>query len=661
MITDLTDAKRLRERLRTEHDTLREWRRVRDRRMDDVLQTLRATLPARVQSLFVPVQSQEPDDEIQTRKHLLASNEAQIEVLSRTTDAKVRKLAQELEQADEALHELLFPIAVQLDECDGFLADGLTVLAVDYLGPGPEIGKYADRAALELACDGPEPEAGTPEAAYVAAWRETGGDHEKAYDRVTQEALVQDGLRYRVRVVDADVWDAFEDPDGVSVGMEDGMIDLHPALDALGQYGAVLSGDQIVLTGTEDAAVGRGLAPLDAHGTITFSADGPRRVRYTQIRTREEIVVIADLPDSAEGDGIFIRTPQPFDRHTGYVLIEGDTKLRAGAKRRQPVTLGLLETHQRGNMLKSLAFSMGIEEATRDVYQPDTLAGAVPLDGTQEVKSQQIVDGQVTPQVPPLKRVDTTGIDLPKLLGLVDQETARYRIHEFFAGSGSSGETGIHLARLQTAYALRLQPYQSKRALAHKTVLLLCHGAVAKSGETIYVPYLPSGPRELEAGVRVAAPRQITPEMVAAPVDVRVTIGAESPETKYAAIQMSTSQMAAGTWSMTQHMQNAGVKDPYAMQAQILEDNIVNDAVGRPGQPGWMVGFVRQAAQQQLLAYIQSLLPRAAPVAPEAGPGGPPPEEPPSPNSLGPAYVPPPTQTMPGGTPVAGGVPGTPQ
>ncbi len=703
IIDNLEDAKRLRDRMKSANEQtvsrINEWRSVRDRQMDDVLNSVKAILPERSAALFIPVQSQEPDDEIQARKHVLASNEAEIEVLLRAKNPRYIRLAQDFQDALEALNEALFPIELQLDECDGFLGDGRTIIALDYMGVGPELAKYGDRASLQAAAEAyavrgggiadPE-EAGedaaeekaetpaqesaeesaepadyadeddSPEATYARAYVDAGMDHEKAYAAVTAEAMTLDGLRYRLRVLDTTTFADFQDIDGISTGMEDGEIDIHPALDALEQYGVEKRGTQLVLTRdgtpTDDSAVGTDIAPLAAQGVLTIT-EGASRVRYTQIRTREQIVIIVDLPGNAtrDGEGIFITQDTPLDDHTGYFEIEGDTKLRAADRRCQPVALGLFETHQRGNMLKSAALAMSIEEATRDVYQPTAVAGAQPVDPTQELKAQPVVNGQVAPEVPALARVETTGIEIDKLIEMLDQETNRYRMHEFFAGSGDSGETGIHLARLQTAYQLRLQPYQTKRARARKEVLQAVVKAGLKSGLSIYIPFLPKESRGVDEGIRVAEPRIITPEMAQLPADMRVVIGAESEETKYAAMQMSQTATGFGTWSMTQHMLNCGVKDPHAMEAQILEDNIVRDAVGTTEAPGWMMGFARQQTEQALTTLIQSLLPRPPVAAPGAadqaaaetpGAGGQPATA--SPNGNGPAYVAPPTQMLAG-------------
>lgn len=679
MIETVEDAKRLKARLQTDHRRLVEWRRVRDRRMDNeggVLDTLARALAEPLQAAFVPYQSAEPEFELMRRKHILVSNPVEIEVISKSGDRQVVELAQRLEEADEAILEALFPMTVQLLECDALLGDDRVVLALDKLPPPSRVAEYADRRALEEYAEAEggddDGEEDTPRGRYRAAYRRT-GSHTKAYADVYDDAARDGPLRYRVRVVDGATFDCFEDEDGVAIGMETGRVPLAPTLQALQGYGLRQEGDRIVLTregeSTGEAAAGWPVIPEVDTGE--GDSGDLETIEYTQIRTRTECVMLLEHPrledESGARGAALIRYPNFFaPKSTGYYVAYGVEKLRGTREDRSvPPILGLLVEAQLEAVVVSAWSAMALEEAMREPYVARPNQPAVTaLDPTQQPTVAPARRGAAPVVQGEILRPETTGVKMAELREWVHTQLDRYRSREFFSGSGSSSETGIHLARLQTAYLTEMQPFQVKRAELRKRILLDIHHATAMDGLTLYVPWVPTGSRHGDEGVRVAEPREITAEMARLPVDIRVTIGAESPETKYAREQASRAEVDFGARSLLTHMETTGVKDPAFELKRIAKSSIIRDAlVGAGGEPGWAVTMVRSAIEQRVQAWLDAKFPPPVAGPPVADAGALPADE-----GTGPGVVPPgaarftpAVQTDPQtGAPVAPGLPGLP-
>lgn len=690
----VADVKALRAALQDDEikDQIRAWRAVRDRANDDVLNSFAAVLPENVRRVFVPYQSQEPDDEVQARKAILASNTASIEVVAKSNDPKIIKRAQSYERVLEAIEESLFPIEFQLLECDGFLGDGETIIALDKLPAGRALAEYGDadgaedgsrRRELEQFAESEDPDDDdlSPRARYRDAYRQF-GDHEAAYKHVTEDAQRNDGLTWRARIIDRLVFDDFEGPDGIEIGMESGQMALNPALSALEAYGVQRVDNRLVLKtdgrATNEPALAGDVLP-DAMGSVTLDAGAT--VQYTQIRTRDCTVILVEGMPEAPEDGIVIQFDNPLaGRGCGYYRIAGDTKARAARKHRyQPVVLGALVEGQLLSILVSAMLAMAIAEAAREkvIERDDQAPQARGIDAPKPAtaKTEQ---GRPVPSVRGrLVREPSTDIDLMQLREIIDASMERYRSREFFSGSGSTSETGIHLARLQTAYRTKLAPHQAKRAKFRKQVLQDITAAVAAEGRALYVPRLPKDARRPEDGIRVAEILELTPEMARLPVEVIVTIGAESEETKYAAMQVSRAEVQFGARSMTTHMEATGTKDPAAEMKRILRDNTVFQAIGTPEQPGWLPAVITEQVRRSAEEYIASLLP-PAPAPPPADPmaamdpmAGMTPPDPMAgmgaveqPMGAQPGLVPPPVQGQPspgGPIPVLSGVGGLPQ
>ncbi|MDE3096868.1 MAG: hypothetical protein KGK07_12845 [Chloroflexota bacterium] len=742
-LKDAEDVKRLREELRTrdKHEALRNWRDVRDRAMDGRLGVFGGVLGEAYNKAFTPVQSQEPDQEIQDRKHILVANETEIECVVKTTESGVRDKAQKLQDALDAVLDQLFPIEVAEDEVDAILGDGAAVICIERI-PSTALAGYADREALEYDAEQPDEEDGhdcddcaffrgdgtpcavvsapvsadgtcdwwtddegktpprrklSPDAAhyrddadittrrqavprqardrYRAAYAKA-GNHAKAYRQATSDAEKEGGFTYRGRVVDRETFWGWEDqPYELAIGMEDGDMPLAPVLDVIGGFGWHADEDgcffklQKENKDTGMLALGVSLHPLK-EGVSEFLTSN--KVRYTRIADRDTVYV---LVEHMKGETACQDCESPFltfegimaGRSTAYYVVPGDTKARGNTMDRyKPPVLGQLVMAELSNIVDTANLTMAIYEASRTPLQnmpAPTQAGA-PLDPTLDAKSRVGKDGRPQPTVAGEVTMEPSSeIDMMKLRQMIDEQTQRYRSHDFMVGSGSAGEPAAHLALMQTAYLTTMTPIQMRRAAARKRILEDLLASWAKSGETQYVPYLPKGPNRTHE-VRVAAPREITPEMAALPVALRVTIGAESPATKWAREQAVRSQIEFGMISMTTGMEEAGVKDPDFEWERKLKDNARALAIGTPMQPGRFAIYVEQLVEQYVTQAMQTMYPAAPPPPPAGAPMGGPMGNPMAGGTdQGPGMTPPGTMANPapvlsnGGTPTAAAAP----
>lgn len=223
------DARKLRDRIVKDaepyHTLLANWRRVTDRKMEAVLNPLKASMPKRLREHWIPYQSPEPDNEAFAVAKILASNPTEIELLLTAKDQSLVNRAQSLEEALEALYQALMPMALRLRRARSVVADAVAVLALDVLPPGKRAGGYADRDALEKGADGADdPEEGddSPQASYTRAYKKT-SDHEKAYAQAYDEAAAKDGVPLRLRVLNMAAFACeLDEQQHITLGMEYG-------------------------------------------------------------------------------------------------------------------------------------------------------------------------------------------------------------------------------------------------------------------------------------------------------------------------------------------------------------------------------------------------------------------------------------------------------
>lgn len=689
-IADAAAAKKLADAIHKPKDRIIEFRKVRDRQMEDLLNDFKAMLPEKMQQHFVPYQSAEPEHEIQVLKHITVSNVSEIQVIATSKDRGLGKRPQELEDALIALDEALWPQQVALDELDGMFGDGWVGVSLEKIQGSPALSQFSDSAALkaemETAAEDAtdttteaDPYDDAPAAQYARAYQDalpaadnTDHAHELAYGTVTDNARMADGLRWQIRVIESLTFDPWLGPDGrVQKAVEQGEIELNPCIETYAEYGLGISEDGKRFTLTENGSdapdagdpLGAVTVPLREHGGGGVPGGG-KMVKYMQIRTLEETIVYLEHPgrSTAADPGCIIRFPNPFGgKSTGYYIIAGNTKLRGNpVDRYDPPILPLLVETQHLNMVKSAMLAMAYAEASRDLYQEANPSPVQPADASRETKSIQTKDGAAPPvAMGTVQRLPETGIDMKVVLEMIETTLDRFRSRELLAGSGSSSETGVHLARLQTQLLTQLVPYQVSRATTRKQILQDFLLFVLASGERVVIPWLPQDQE------RVAQPREITPAHARLPVVIRYTLGADTPESKAAREQMSQQQTEFGTISMETHMENAGVKDPEAERRLIAKDAVRAKMIGTAKEGGFLVNTVADLLDQYVKAGLAARLGPVnpiAPIVPPIDPNAPPPVDTtaPPPAAMG-AGIPAdgggvsPVQMGPAGVPIAAG------
>jgi hypothetical protein len=341
-------------------------------------------------------------------------------------------------------------------------------------------------------------------------------------------------------------------------------------------------------------------------------------VTWTRVATRERVCILVEhVEESTEDDpGAVLEFDNPMAQasESGYFIVGGDRKVRGTFEQRyQPPILGALVEAQNIAYVRSALLSQALAEAARTPYQADDGSAMVPpLDSTQEQKSKTVKDGTTPPMLRgQILRVPDTGLNLVQLDDLLDKRMERYRSREFFSGTGSSSETGIHLARTQTAFLTHMVPYQVMRASARKRILQALLKVWAAGKETVYIPFLPGEGRGASKEIRVVKPREITPEMAKMPVDLRITIGAESPETKYAREQAVRENVNFGLYGMTTGRETIGVKNPTEEVRKMAIDNLVFNALGTKDGPGWAVQYLSARIKQRTEEYLNASMPPA--------------------------------------------------
>lgn len=629
------------------------------------LAALKAVLAPDFQKAFVAYQTGAPAKIMFRMTNIMASNQSEIRFKARSTDPGVISKVQKHEHGHEALDPLLFPITVRR-RMYSFLADSYTVVALD-VNPKPgALAGYADRDELQSYAEeklDAEPEGDEPKSRYRRAYQRTKPEksvaerREDAYEAATTDAMLEDGVSVRARVIDPLTfkgWQTDEDPCRFALGMEYGRKQLNPLLEALSGFGVVehdgclyIEGDGKGEKGDSASykALGMGMI-ADVQSEPHANEASDEYVDYIQFRDMEETVIYVGNPKgkvrSGDGEpGILIRVPNLFGNlSTGYYLIEGDPKLRSGdiEARYDPPLRNLLVEAQHYNITRSTWSAMAMAEGTRGLYQFEETPSARPIDPhdpTQETKSSQPEDGQPLPVAAgKVLRVEGFGQAIEHLLQHSIEEMHAAEPTDIWGGTGASSETGIAIARRETALLTELTPYQANVATVCKYVHIDVDRYVAESGETIKLAYLAEGADKPEI-------REISPETAKLAMDMDYTIGSDTPESKYAAEQMSMQRVAQGVYGMSEHRENIGIKDPSATENRMAEDRLVSLLLGSTEQPG----IIDETYRTVMSAYAKATLEQEF---------GPPPVPPPQ--LVNPQGMPITSQPMPGAAPTPQGI-----
>lgn len=643
-IKDAAACKQLAERLKKrQHVRIPEFRQIIDRAMPSLL-AIRDSLAPDYQKTFIPYMTGAPAKVAYRLTNIMASNQSEIRYKARSTEPTKISAVQRHEHGHEALDPLLFPITVRR-KFYSFLTDGYTVVALDVTPKPGALAGYADREKLQqyAESDTEDDEADTPESSYRRAYKRTDQKrtaaerHEDAYDAATSEALIADGCSARVRVPDPLTFKGFQtddDPCRFALGMEYGKKQLNPLLDALEDFGV---------------KVDNGILWIDSKGKKTKSAsyralgvgmiadsqsatDGDEYVEYTQIRTCEEtLILIENVKGAKDKDGqpgILIRVPNLFGgKSTGYYLIEGDAKLRSGdlEDRYDPPLLNLMNEAQHYSITRTGWEAMALAEMTRAPYILDESDGSERVmahDPTQETKVAHAEDGAALPvSTGEVKRMEGFGQKMEALLEHAMQEMQRSEPTDIWGGTGSSSETGIAIARRETALLTELTPYQANVATVCKYIHIDVDQYIVSTSETMKFAYLPDSSSERKPELR-----EITPETAKLAMDMDYTIGSDTPESKYAAEQMAIARRDSGVWGDTDMREAIGIKDPDATEKQMAIDRLMRLLLGTNETPGIvddafssiMVQYAKAALEKELGPLPEPALP-PQPGMPAAG------------------------------------------
>lgn len=628
-ISTVAQAQDLRDKMRKEggwHTRLQGWRQIRDRNQDAELQRFAAMLPLELREHFVPSQTPVVDDEIESLKAILAANEPEVQVVSLLASRDAINVAQEAEPGIEALHHELWPIETRMARYDAMLGDAVAFNVTDRLPPGEEIGKYADRKELQDYADAEdrdEAKATPAQKAYRKKYEDS-GNHDTAYNDVVDEAKRADRMRWQNRVLDMEHIYWFEDEYGVSMFCEVSETAIAPVIDTLEGYGVKQVDNRLVITKDSKAYEDSAL------GTEQFAYDGSCNVEDTQtvtvthIRTRESTAILVEgMPSKGnEKDGLLITFDSPFpkERHTcGAYITAGRVKKRGRvADRYEPVVMPLIVTAQQLNIAKSVQNALIYAESARDTVQQKSDNKIPPLEPTLASKGKAVRDQKLPVSIQgEIVRIPTTGIEIARIVEMLEQEIQSYRSREFFSGTGSSGEPALHLARLQTAQLTKLVPLQTRCATTDKRQIMDILAAQAASGESLYLHTPAPGTRSAGSEPQASEPLELTPEMCSAELDVEITIGAETPESQYAQWQVSQSAVDHGDYGMTEHRNRIGIKDPWQTVMDMAIDAMVFSQLGTTKEPGAALTGLQATMDQRVKELRDALLPILAPPTPD--------------------------------------------
>jgi hypothetical protein len=229
---------------------------------------------------------------------------------------------------------------------------------------------------------------------------------------------------------------------------------------------------------------------------------------------------------------------------------------------------------------------MGSSEVTRGIYQyiENDGAGAIePHDPTQETKSAATEDGKRVPiAAGEIKRIEGYGQKLEALLAHALEQLHEARPTDIWGGTGASSETGIAIARRETALLTKLTPYQTNIAEVCKRIHM--DGVdryVARTG-AIKLAYLP--PEATSASKPEV--REITRESAVLPMDMDYMIGSDTPESKAAREQMSSQAPCARRLRHLRPPRGDRHQDPNAAEMRLARDRLMAIYLGPTGRSG---------------------------------------------------------------------------
>ncbi len=607
-------------------------RKIRFRQMEKELASLPLN-PSISQTALMVYQTEVPNQEIHKRVKRLVANPARFEVIVYDDNPGIQRLGQDLEDGIKAVYKWMNrgKSSWEWGVSQNQQGDGLGIGKIEWVpGHGDVLGYYdEDDLQAEDEDTGGALGQGRNEARQEyreALGRTKAGDSDRettAYDEITEAALKKEKPPVRLIKVDPITCYWWEDDDGIEIMVETGKRQLNPLLETFQSYGLKVNedGSRLVVTPGDMEAFSSGTTPEGRSGGVYHSRTGgsygniSQQVDYIELRTRHEIIIMIEHPKITDkgptredgGKGVVLRFSNPFGPYTtGYALIPGDeTTENDPADKYQPPALAAINSAQAQNVLVTSQLSAALEDALSPKYiktSPDT-----PMTPSEEDKTPRVEEGQEIPMVPgEIKRIESPETDLERIDARITADAQVGGFQEVLEGSASSEATGHRLAIQVSQADIQMVPYQNARAEAIKELMKGLLYAVRKHGLTIYIPTIPDGPRT-SGETRVADHAQLTPEMADLNFELIVTLGAETPVTKYAKWQALRDREEAGTVGYQTVIEQSDVENPEDEIKRVFQGKLLK-AVMEQSVP--MIA-------QSIMAYVQAKL--FPPLAPGGG------------------------------------------
>jgi hypothetical protein len=582
----------------------RKWkarRRIRYRDMDQELRSLPLSTRAGGNTALMIYQTEEPNQEVHRRVKRLVANKERVDVIVYDSDSETKQLAQDIKDSMKALLKWMnrgkIPASRRIVEYQQ--GDGLGVARLDFLAD------FADEELMYFDADvlAEEPIEGEHRKQMAARMsyrteieRLTAVDPDdteveaKAYEAATDKARRKCDPPFRLSAVDPLTFYFTMDGDNIDVAIEKGKRKLSALLETMSDNRLRMingSGDvpRLIVWPENTDAVGSDTIPANDE----LSGDYGDLVDYVEIRTKKEIVVLISHPDlirqravrkssKTEDDCVKLVFDNPFGPYsTGYVLVPGDiTGSHDPADMFQPSILGTLNVAQAINVLTTIRLSAAIDTALASKHiesKEDTPDAPPPLTQGETDKTPTVKDGKEIAVIPgKLMRAPNANVDLDKGEQTFHAIEASYRFNEVLAGDAQSSDSGHKLAIQVSQADTQLVPYQNARAEATAEILMCCLYAAHKLNKTIYVRETPDRDSLLMNKVDSVMPvRAITPEMFDMDFNLIVTIGSETPVTKFAKWSALESRYKAGTLSFETLMEQSDVENVADETARIFE------------------------------------------------------------------------------------------
>jgi hypothetical protein len=576
------------------NDLYENRRKVRFRQMEKELKALPLSNRAGANQALLVFQTEEPNQEVHRRVKRLVANKPRIECIIYDGDEDAKIASQEVKDALKALWKWMNRgktppdrISTSYQQGDGcgwlkldfipsFSDETLAPYDIEYLemeddefnGLGlDEVYGKARKEYRDLRDKKQESDIGDAEAST------------KSYSEVTDKALRRCDPPFRLSAPDPVTIVHEKDGDAIVLVIEKGKRKVSALLDAFGDNGLRLIANRLVVNNGGEAA---GDATIPENGAL--HEDYKDVCDYTEIRTRHEIVILMRHPQLAknarkakvEDDYVRIAFENPFGPYsTGYIPVPGDiTGSHDPAHEFQPPILGTLSLAQPLNVLETARLSAAIDKALAGKYiKVDDAQPATGMNAAQTDKTPGIKDGKPIPVIPgEVRREEASNIDLDKSEQLLNGMMNSYRFNEVLAGDAQSSDSGHKLAIQVSQADTQLVPYQNARAEAIAEVLMCCLYATKKHGSAIWVKELPDNDGiTMNKTDKVAGYRALRPEMFDLDFNLVVTIGSETPVTKFAKWSALEQRFKAGTLSFETLMEQSDVENVSDEIARIFE------------------------------------------------------------------------------------------